>query len=156
VNPDDPESAQQIVAEYAQLLERTLVSERWPAAVEELPYPKQTIKAAIRTSVHALVSTRQLTTDLRAFLETAYVSLADFVGADVVRFMREYQSAGSALETDPRLTREKTAGAAWQAVAANGPLAGGIARAIAEDAAALSAEFAGFAHPAVERQESVR
>ena len=151
VNPDDPESAQRIVADYAQLLERMLASDRWPAATEELPYPKQTIKAAIRTSVNALASANQLTSDLRTFLEGAYVSLADFVGADIVRFMREYQSAGSALETDRRVTREKVAGAAWQNIAANGTLAGGIARSIAEDAAALSAEFRVFAQPAFER-----
>ena len=148
VNPDDPESAQRIVADYAQLLERTLMSDRWPAAIEELPYPKQTIKAAIRTSVYALASAQQLTADLQTFLETAYVSLADFVGADVARFMREYQSAGSALEADRRVTGEKVAGAAWQTVAGSGTLAGGIARSIAEDAAALSAEFRSFAQPA--------
>ena len=43
MNPDDPESAQRIVAEYAQVLERG-DSAVFPASIRMLPYPKQTIK----------------------------------------------------------------------------------------------------------------
>ncbi|PYR66610.1 MAG: hypothetical protein DMF87_14060 [Acidobacteria bacterium] len=145
MNPDDPESAQRIVADYVQLLERTLESDDWPAALDALPYPKQTIKSAIQTSYGALTWSGQLTGELRDFLETAYVSLADFVSADVAQLMREYQRAGTALETDRRLVREKIAGPAWQTIAKSGTLAGGIARAIAEDAETLRAEFREFA-----------
>jgi hypothetical protein len=149
MNPDDPESAQRIVADYARLLEQALESGDLPATVETLPYPKQTIKSAIRTSFDVLTSSDQLTGELREFLETAYVSLADFVSGDVAQLMREYQRASAALEVDRRLAREKIAGRAWQTIAQSGTLAGGIARAIAEDAEALKAEFRGFADSAL-------
>jgi hypothetical protein len=145
VNPEDPESAQRIVAEYAALLERRHTSQEWPAPVDALPYPKQTIKAAIRTCFGVLVSSSRLTSDLREFLETAYISLADYVAADLVQLMTDYRQASVALETDHRLAREKTGDAAWQTLAATGALTGQIAKAIADDAASLAAEFRAFA-----------
>jgi hypothetical protein len=148
MNPDDPESAQRIVADYVRLLERTLESASWPATLDALPYPKQIIRSAIQTSYGVLASSGQLTGDLRDFLETAYVSLADFVGADVAQLMAEYQQATTAPETDPRLVREKIAGPAWQTIVESGTLAGGIARAIAEEAETLKAEFRSFADSA--------
>jgi len=145
MNPEDPESAQRIVAEYAGVLERNLESGPWPATVDALPYPKQTIKSAIRTSVDALRMSGQLTKDLQEFLETSYVSLADFVSVDVAQLMTEYQRASASLEADRRVTAEKITGPAWQTVAATGTLAGGIARFVAEEAELLKVEFRSFA-----------
>jgi hypothetical protein len=145
VNPEDPESAQRIVAEYASVLEQHLSAGDLPAALESLPYPKQTIKAAIRTSVETIASRGLLTDELREFLKTAYVSLADYVGADLVRLMSEYRRAADDVAGDRRLPREKTGGAAWQTLARSSPLAGEIARTIAVDAEQLSAEFQSFA-----------
>ncbi len=145
MNPDDPESAQRIVADYAQVLERDLEAGAWPAVIDVLPYPKQTIKAAIRTSVGALAANGLLTNDLREFLETAYVSLADYVSADLARLMGEYQQAGTALASDRRLAHEKTSAAAWQTLVGSGALAGEIARLIAEEADQLRADFRSFA-----------
>jgi hypothetical protein len=141
LNPEDPESAQRIVAEYAGVLERTFESGNWPATLDALPYPKQIIKAAIRTSCDALTSSGRLTADLREFLETAYVSLADYVSGDLVRLMSEYQNASTALAADPRLAREKTSSEAWHTVASTGTLAGTVARTIADEAELLRVEF---------------
>src|SRR5215467_6742682 len=87
VDPDDPLDAQQIVAEYARVLDRDLQQGRFPVAVDSLPFSKPIIKSAIRTSVLVLSSEGQMTDDLRDFLHTAYVSLADYVTADLVQFL---------------------------------------------------------------------
>jgi hypothetical protein len=144
MNPDDPSSAQLIVAEYARLLERDGESGQWPGCSDALPYPKQTIKSAIRTSLLALTSSGDLTSELQEFLEDAYVALADYISPDLAKLMSEYQRAGSDLAADPRLAREKTAGAAWRTIAETGTLAGEIARSIASEAQELRAEFRGF------------
>jgi hypothetical protein len=141
VNPEDVESAKQIVAEYARVLNRDLERGRFPLADDSLPYPKQTIKTAIETSLLALTSSGQLTQELQDFLETAYVSLADYVAPDLARLMREYATAGDELAADPRLAREKTTGAAWQAIADGSRLAGEIARAMADEADHLKSGF---------------
>jgi hypothetical protein len=141
VNPADPESAQQIVAEYAQVLDRDLQDGRFPAALDTLPYAKPTIKAAIETATLTLISSGQMTEDLRDFLQTAYVSLADYIAADLVQLMREYAQAGDDLAADSRLAREKTSGAAWNRVAESSRLAGEIARSITEEASRLQTEF---------------
>jgi hypothetical protein len=144
VNPADPESAQQIVAEYAQLLDRDLQEGRLPAALDSLPYAKPTIKEAIETATLTLISSGQMTDDLRDFLQTAYVSLADYIAADLVQLMREFTQAGDDLAADSRLAREKTGGAAWQRVTESSRLAGEIARSIAEEATVLQSEFQQF------------
>jgi hypothetical protein len=144
VNPDDPLSAQHIVAEYARVLDRDLQRGSFPAPVDSLPFAKPTIKTAIQTSVLALASTGQLTEDLRDFLQTAYVSLADYVAPDLVRLMSEYTRAGEDLAADPRLAREKTTGTAWQTVSQSSQLAGEIARSIAIEAEVLRTEFTQF------------
>src|SRR5262245_23201722 len=107
----DPGIAQQIVAEYARLLERQT---DWPASLDDLPYPKRTIKSAIQSACRALVATDQLTDELREFLETAYVTLADYVGADVARLMLDYQRAGTEFAGDSRFVKEKTTTDAWR------------------------------------------
>lgn len=141
---DDPFIAQQIVAEYARRLERDNEANRWPAPADALPYPKQTIKAAIRTSVQVLDSSGQLTDDLRDFLETAYVALADYVAADLARLMIEFQTAETKLAADKRLIGEKATGEVWQTITASSRLVGEVARAIASEADALRAEFRAF------------
>lgn len=137
----DPGIAQQIVAEYARLLERQT---EWPASLEALPYPKRTVKAAIHAACCALASNGQLTDELREFLETAYVSLADYVSADQSRLMGDYQRAGADFASDARRTREKTTTEAWRTITDCSQLAGEIARAIAEEAELLRAEFQTF------------
>jgi hypothetical protein len=141
VNPEDPESAQRIVAEYANVLEQHLSAGDLPAAVESLPYPKQTIKSAIRTSVETIASAGLMSDELREFLRTAYVSLADYIGADLVQLITEYRRAADDVAADHRLAREKTGGAAWQTLSSSSTLAGEIARTIAIDAEQLNAEF---------------
>ena len=137
----DPAVAQQIVAEYARLLERQT---EWPASLDLLPYPKRTIKSAIHASCVALLSTGQLTDELREFLETAYVSLADYVSADVSRLMLDYQRAGADFAVDARRVREKTTTDAWRTIADSSQLAGDIARSIAAEAEVLRSEFRTF------------
>ena len=145
MSPDDPFIAQQIVAEYARHLERDSQANVWPVDADRLPYPKQAIKSAIQTSAQTLESTGQLTDELREFLETAYVALADYVAADLARLMNEYRQAGTDLTADHRLVNEKTAGPAWRTVTESSRLVGEVARSIASEADALRAEFRAFA-----------
>lgn len=137
----DPAVAQQIVAEYVRLLEGRA---DWPASLDDLPYPKRTIKAAIRASCLALVSSGQLTHELREFLEGAYVALADYVSPDVVQLLLDYRRAGAELADDTRRAREKTSGQAWKTITDSSRLAGEIAREIAAEAELLRAEFQSF------------
>lgn len=139
MNPDDPESAQRVVAEYAQLLEQS-DAETYPASIRTLPYPKQTIKSAILTCAASLRQTEQLTGDMREFLEEAYTALADYVDEDLVRVMAEYREA-LAVVAEVQSSHDKLQTPAWQRIAETGRLAGDIARSIADDAAALRLEF---------------
>jgi hypothetical protein len=139
MNPDDPELAQRIVAEYAQLLERDDAA-AYPASVRSLPYPKQTIKSAILTCTAALRETQQLTADMRDFLEQAYIALADYVEDDLVRIMAEYREALSAV-ADVQSARDKLQTPAWHRLAETSRLAGEIAKSIADDTTALRLEF---------------
>jgi hypothetical protein len=139
MNPEDPESAHRIVAEYAQVLELG-DAQAFPAPVRTLPYPKQTIKAAILTCAATLHATAQLTAELREFLEQAYVALADYVDDDLVQVMAEYREAMAAVSGVPA-ARDKVKTPEWQRIADTSRLAGEIARTIAEDTAALRLEF---------------
>jgi hypothetical protein len=145
VNPDDPESAQRIVAEFARLLERE-DGRALPAPVRTLPYPKQTIKHAILTCLETLKQTQQLTPDMHEFLEEAYVALADYVDDDLVRVVGEYREALASV-SDVRLARDKVQTAAWQTVAETGRLAGEVARLIADETSALRSEFRAQSSP---------
>jgi len=139
MNPEDPESAQRVVAEYAGLLESE-DAQTYPASIRTLPYPKQTIKAAILTCAATLRGTHQLTDEMREFLEQAYVALADYLDDDLVRVMAEYREALASV-ADVRSSRDRQQTPAWQRIAATSRLAGEIARAIADDTAALRQEF---------------
>jgi hypothetical protein len=136
---DDPESAQRIVAEYAQVLEQG-GSHAFPASARALPYPKQIIKSAILTCTARLRQTQQLTADMREFLETAYIALADYVDDDVVQVMAEYRDALASL-SDVQMARDKLQTPAWERIAETSRLAGDIAKSIADDASALRLEF---------------
>jgi hypothetical protein len=139
MNPDDPESAQRIVADYARVLERG-DQQVYPASIRSLPYPKQTIKAAILTCTAILRQSQQLTDEMRDFLEQAYVALADYVDDDLVRIMVEYREALASI-ADVHASRDKLQTPAWQRVADTSRLAGEIAKSIADDSAALRIEF---------------
>lgn len=139
MNPHDPESAHRIVAEYAQVLEQGDALP-YPASIRTLPYPKQTIKSAILTCTAAMRDMHELTPEMREFLEQAYVALADYVDDDLVRVMAEYREALTSVADVPA-ARDKVQTPAWQRIAETGRLAGEIARSIAEDTAALRAEF---------------
>jgi hypothetical protein len=141
MNPDDPSAAQVIVAEYARVLEQHHEERRHPASVHLLPYPKQTLKRAIYTSLVTLTATEQLTGELLEFLETLYVSLADYVDDELATLMREYREAGDALVHEARAAHEKQHTSAWQSVAASSRLVGEIAREIARETQALREEF---------------
>jgi hypothetical protein len=141
MNPDDPSAAQVIVAEYARVLEQHHDEQRLPAPVHLLPYPKQTLKRAIHTSLVSLAASGQLTEELAEFLETLYVSLADYLDDELATLMREYREAGDLLVTEARETHEKQHTSAWQSVAASSRLVGEIAREIARDTGALRDEF---------------
>jgi len=145
MNLEDPAVAQRIVADYAALLELHAQQDVYPASIDSLPYPKETIKAAIRTSVEALVSTGQMTGELHDFLEIAYVSTADYIDGELVRLLTEFTGAGQALTTGPRVASERMASHSWEVLAQSGRLAGEIARTIADEAGGLREEFRRFA-----------
>jgi hypothetical protein len=141
MNPEDPQSAQRIVAEFATLLEEHAQQDIYPARASALPYSKDTIRVAIETSLLTLADTRQLTPELRDFLYVAYVALADYVDDEVARLMTEFRRASAALEADTREKAEKTASPAWRTVAESSALAGRIAREMADEAGRLGDAF---------------
>jgi len=69
MDPLDPLDARHVVVAYAQLLERDLDEGRYPARVDSLPFAKQTIKTAIRTSVMQLAVSGELTDELRGYFK---------------------------------------------------------------------------------------
>lgn len=144
MNPEDPATAQQIVAAYATVLEQRDAAQEFPASRSTLPYSPDVIKTAIRSSALALESSGQLTDELRTFLEEAYIALADFVDDELVRLMREYNHAANDLASGPVTTSERIKSAPWQTLQQTGALAGEIARTIAADAAHLRTEFREF------------
>ena len=141
MNPDDPRDAQRIVSAYLTVVEAHAEEDVYPASLEELPYPKETIRTAFETAVRALAAGDQLSAELREYLEVGYVSLADYVDGESVRLMREYARAGDELAADARLAREKVDTGPWRRLREQGRLAGETAKAISEEAARLREEF---------------
>jgi len=141
MDPLDPLDAQQVVVEYARVLERDLSEQRHPSRVDSLPYAKPVIKSAIQTSVASVMQSGQMTDDLRDFLCTAYVSLADYIESELVELMTQFRDSAAELAATAPSPREKTATAAWQTVASSGALAGEVARTIAAEAEHLRQEF---------------
>ena len=141
MDPLQPRDAQRIVAAYLQIVEAHAVQEVYPGRLRDLPYPKDAIRTAFRTSTQALIEGRQLTDELRDYLEIAYVSLADYVEEEFAALLRDYVQAGAELAVDNRPSRDKTATDAWRRVTAGSRLAGEIAQTISAEADRLRAEF---------------
>lgn len=144
MDPSDPLDAQQVVVEYARLLERDFDQQRHPARIDTLPYAKPVIKSAIRTSVKSLAATGQLTDELREYLETAYISLAEYLEGELVELMTLYRNSAEQLAAEAQLARDKTRTPAWQTLAESGSLAGEVARAATTEAETLRSEFQSF------------
>jgi hypothetical protein len=144
MDPLDPLDAQQIVIEYARILERDIAENRHPARVDGLPFAKPTIKTAIQTSVAHLACSDQLTAELLAYFETAYTCLADYLDGELVELVTEYRRSADQLASEPVSTRDKTKTAAWRTLIEGGSLAGEVARATASEAHKLRSEFQGF------------
>jgi hypothetical protein len=144
MDTNDPAAAQQVVSEYAAVLERHADANVYPAPLAALPHSKETIKASIRTSAAALARAGLLTSELRDFLEVAYIALADYVEDDLMRLMREYNQAGAELAADARLAGAKVGTPAWQQLTSTSRLAGEIAKTLAEETERLRREFREF------------
>src|SRR5206468_8855382 len=129
MDTSDPLDAQQVVIEYARLLEQDFDQQRHPARIDTLPYAKPVIKSAIRTSVKNLSASGQLTDELREYLETAYISLAEYLEGELVELMMLYLDSAEQLAVDAQSARDKTQTPAWQTLAQSGSLAGEVARA---------------------------
>lgn len=141
MNPSDPIDAQQVVVEYARVLERDLAGNRHPNRVDALPFAKPVIKTALETCTREVTAAGQLTDELRDFLETAYISLAEYLDAELVDLMAQFRASAEELAVQPHAAREKTQSVAWRTVAETSALAGDIARAMAAEAEALRREF---------------
>jgi len=141
MDPLDPLDAREIVVEYARLLERDIFESRHPARVETLPYAKPILKTAIKTSVTQLASAGQLTDEFREYFETAYVSLAEYIDAELVDLMTEYRTSAEQLTHEAIAAGEKTQSSAWRTLAQSSKLAGDVARTVTADADSLRAEF---------------
>jgi hypothetical protein len=136
-----PQEAQRIVASYLKVVEAHAEANVYPCSIDELPQSKEAIRAAFRTCIALLDSTGQLTSELRDYLEIAYVSLADYVSGECLSLLREYGRAGEELAEDRRLAKEKVGTDAWRRLSEQSRLAGELAREISNDADRLRAEF---------------
>jgi hypothetical protein len=141
LDPNVPADAQGMVAAFLTVVETHATADVYPGSLRDLPHPKETIRAAFKTTVTTLVSTSQLTAELREYLEIAYVSLADYVGDESATLLREYTHAGQELSADSRPVRERVTTDAWRRVTEQSRLAGQIALAISVEADALRGEF---------------
>src|SRR5215813_11148979 len=144
MDPCDPLDAQQVVIEYARLLERDFEQQRHPARIDTLPYAKPVIKSAIQTSVKRLAASGQLTDELRDYLETAYISLAEYLEGELVELMTLYRESADQLAVEGPLASEKTKTPAWQTLTQSGSLAGEVARTTTTEAETLRTEFQSF------------
>jgi len=133
--------AQRIVADYLKVVEAHAAQEVYPGSLRDLPHSKEIIRSAFRTAIEGLVTSGQLTSELRDYLEVGYVSLADYVDDEIVTLMREYRRAGEELAEDKRLAKEKLTTGAWQRVTEQSRLAGELARNISDEADRLREEF---------------
>ena len=147
MDPLDPADAQQIVVQYARVLERDIAESRHPARVDSLPFARPVIKTAIRTSVTHLAQSGLLTEDLREYLETAYTSLAEYLDGELVTLMTKYRQSAEELVDHPIGIRERTESGAWRTLNESGALAGEIARTTTAEAENLRSEFQSFLSP---------
>jgi hypothetical protein len=137
----DPITAQQLVAQYVALVQEHTTTNAFPASAATLPASKNAIKDAVRTLLSALAVTGQLTAELTAFLEDAFIALANYVDEELAALAAEHRRASTALESDPRRPGERLESPNWAVLARTSRLAGEIARASAEEASALRREF---------------
>jgi hypothetical protein len=144
MNPLDPLEAQQIVVDYARMLERDIAEQRHPGRIDALPYSKPTIKVAIQTSLAELARSGQLTAELRDYFETAYTCLAEYLDNELVELMTAYRQSAEQLAAEAVLAQDKARSAAWRTLVESGSLAGEVARTAAAEAGELKKEFAGF------------
>ena len=147
MDPLDPLDAQQVVIEYARMLERDIEEERHPGRVDALPYAKPIIKSAIQTSIKYLSGSGQLTDELREYFETAYTSLAEYLDGELVELITLYRQSAEQLAVESQAARDKTQTAAWRTLAQSGSLAGEVARATTTEAETLRMEFRNFMTP---------
>jgi hypothetical protein len=124
-----------------ELVEEHTNANAFPASTATLPAPKAAIKDAVCMVLEALAHTNQLTGELTAFLEEAYVALANYVDEELADLAAEHRRASAALEAAPREPRERMESPNWAVLARTSRLAGEIARMSAEEAAALRQEF---------------
>jgi hypothetical protein len=141
LEPNTPEEAQRVVAAYLKVVETHAGDDIYPCSIGELPESKEIIRAAFRICVTALAPGGQLTSELREYLEVAYVSLADYVDEECLALLREYGRAGEELAADRRLAREKIETDPWRRLSEQSRLAGQLARTISEEAQRLRDEF---------------
>jgi hypothetical protein len=141
MDPHDPFHAQQIVIEYARLLERDIAENRHPARIDSLPYGKSTIKSAIETSLTHLSRSGQLTNELRDYFATAYTCLAEYLDVELVTLVTEYRQSADQLAAEPISARDRTSSAAWRTLKDTSALAGEVARGTTAEADKLKKEF---------------
>jgi hypothetical protein len=141
MDPFDPPDAQLIVIEYIRTLERDINENRHPARVDSLPYAKPIIKDAIRTSARHLVAIGQMTDEIRAYLETAYTMLAEYLDPELVQLMTQYRQSAQDLEHHTGAGGARTQTAAWRTLVDSSALAGEVARATTTEADSLREEF---------------
>lgn len=144
MDPFDPLDAQQVVIEYARLLERDITENRHPARADSLPYAKPIIKTAIRTSITQLADSGQLTEELREYFETAYTCLADYLEGELVDLMTQYRDSAAELAAQAPAAREKVRSPAWRTLVESSSLAGEVARATTKEVESLRTEFRNF------------
>jgi hypothetical protein len=137
---DDLAFAQQVVVEYARVLARDLSENRLPERVDVLPFSKTVIRDAIETSVTFMSSTSGLTDEMREFFETAYVSLAEYLEAELVSLVQDYRRAAEELSAGATVA-DRTSTPAWRTLAEGAGLAAEIARATTAEAEELRARF---------------
>lgn len=141
MEPNTPTDGQRIVAAYLKVVETHAADDEYPCRIGDLPESKEIIRAAFKTCVTAMAASDQLTSELRDYLEIAYMSLADYVDEECFALLREYGRAGEELAADRRLAREKTQTDAWQRLSGQSRLAGQLAQTISEEANRLRDEF---------------
>jgi hypothetical protein len=141
VDPSNFREAQRVVADYLKVVEAHAAQEVYPGSLRDLPHSKEIIRSAFKTAIEALVSTGQLTPELRDYLEVGYVSLADYVEEEVATLLREYRRAGEELAEDRRLAKEKVGTEVWQRISEQSRLAGEVARNISAETERLREEF---------------
>jgi hypothetical protein len=77
-------------------------------------------------------------------LETAYISLAEYLEGELVELMTLYRTSAEQLAADGQSARDKTNTPAWQTLAESGALAGEVAKAATYEAEMLRSEFQSF------------